>query len=241
MENAAKALIFAGSVLISLMIIAVGVYIFQKGQNVSNIEYTRSQTVQIQTFNSQFSIYETIWTYGDNFDQTVTNKDGTTTIARYLAPSSLNTISDVISAANLATSINYQNNYGYNYGFLETISAVEIIIDLSSTSNSLLKYKYYLIEPSADVQSDCVYGTNSISTELSSEARATRISNFSPDSDNETSCNVLLSALNETKLVQYNNSNYTLYKYYFTGEISTNEQTGMIDTVKFTLVIDNNF
>ena len=228
MENAAKALIFAGSILISLMIIAVGVYIFQKGQNVSNAEYTKSQTVQVQTFNSQFSIYETIWTYGN----TITSDD-----ARYTAPSSLNTISDVISAANLATSINYQNNYGYNYGFLETVSAVEIIIDLSS--NSPLDYKYYLIEPNANVQNDCVYGTDSISTELSSEARATRISNFS--TNNETSCNVLLSALNETKLVQYNNSNYTLYKYYFTGEISTNDQTGMIDTVKFTLVTDEDF
>lgn len=235
MENASKALIFAASVLISVMIIAVAVYIFQKGQNLSNTAHSKSETAEIQSFNAQFSSYETVWPYGNTFsDENV----------RFVASSNLNTISDVISAANLASSINYQNNYGYGYyesrgGYVETINAVEVIVDLTNNAPEGL-YKYYLIEPNQKVETDYIYGTNNLATlQLSEDARSTRISNFSVDG--KTRNNDLLKALNETKLVMYNNSNYTLYKYYFTGEYEINNESGLINSVKFTLVCDTGF
>ncbi len=239
MENASKALIFAASILISVMIIAVAVYIFQKGQNLSNTAHSRSETAEIQSFNAQFTSYETVWPYGNTFSDEN---------ARFVASSNLNTISDVISAANLASSVNYQNNYGYGYyesrgGYVETINAVEVIIDMSSNTPDGLK-KYYLIEPNQNVKSDHIYGIDNISnTTLAAEARSTRISNFSSgfSSYEDTKCNTLLEKLNETKLVVHNNSNYTLYRYYFEGEYEINDQSGLVDSIKFTLVCDTGF
>ena len=89
-----------------------------------------------------------------------------------------------------------------------------------------------------------MYGTQSIySNSLIPQARSTRISNFSSgfSSYEETRCNDLLKALNETKLVMFNNSNYTLYKYYFEGDYQVSEVTGKIDSVVFTLVYDAGF
>lgn len=239
MENASKALIFAGSILITLMIIGVAVYIFQRGQNLNDNTASRAENAEIQSFNAQFSSYETVWNNGATFSDKH---------SRYTAPSTLNTIADVISAVNLASSTNSQNNYGYSYyetrgGFVETINAVEVIIDMSTNTHENLN-KYYLIEPHQSVKPNYIYGTDNISsTELSATARATRISNFSSgfSSYNETSCNELLRILNESKLVMHNNSNYTIYRYYFEGEYSLNEQSGLINSLKFTLVEDTGF
>ena len=238
MENASKALIFAASILITLMIIAVAVYIFQRGQNLNDNTASRAETVEIQSFNAQFASYETAWNYGESFSDDA---------QRYIAPSTLNTVSDVISAVNLASSINSQNNLGYRYydsrGFVETLNAVEIIIDISNNTPDGLK-KYYLIEPHQDIKTDHIYGIDNISnTNLSASSRSTRINNFSSSfsSYEETSCNELLRKLSESKLIMYNNSNYTLYKYYFEGEYEINSQTGLIDSLKFTLVYDSNF
>lgn len=243
MENASKALIIAGSVLISVMIIAVAVYIFQRGRNLSDETASRSETADIQAFNAQFIDYETVWNYGN----VISNGDSGNN-ARYVASSSLNKISDVISAANLAASVNSQNNYGYSFvdtrnGYIETVNAVEIIIDMSSNTPEGLN-RYYLIEPNENVKSNYIYGINSVpSTDLSSSGRSARVSGFSSgfSTYTEIRCNDLLSALNETKLVRVNNSNYTLYKYYFEGEYQTSETTGKIDSVKFTLVYDAGF
>lgn len=234
MENASKALIIAGSILITILLIAVAVYVFNQGKTMFR-ENADKSSVEVQSFNAKFTTYQTNWEYG------LVISDDT---ARYQASNILNNISDVISAANLASSVNYQNNYGYSYydsrdGYVETINAVEVIIDLNGYSGSDLK-KYYLIEPNKDVNSDCVYGADSISDlSLNAGARAARISSF--NTSNETSCNTLLKALSETKLVTYNNSKYTLYRYYFKGEYSMNETNSKIDSLKFTLVYDRNF
>lgn len=243
MENASKALIIAGSILISVMIIAVAVYIFQRGQRLSNETAIRTDTADTQAFNAQFTGYETLWNYGN-----VISSGDAGNSARYLASSSLNKISDVISAANLAASVNSQNNYGYSFvdtrnGYIETVNAVEIIIDMSSNTPDGLD-RYYLIEPNENVKANYIYGTDSVpSTDLTPEGRSARVSRFSSSfsSFTETRCNDLLSVLNETKLVRVNNSNYTLYKYYFEGEYQISETTGKIDSVKFTLVYDDGF
>ena len=58
MENASKALIMAGSILISVMIISLGVYVFKMfGDYASNIENKREEQ-QIAEFNAQFLKYE---------------------------------------------------------------------------------------------------------------------------------------------------------------------------------------
>lgn len=58
MENASKALIIAGAILLSILIIAIGMYIYNSSQNtVTNVTSQFGDT-EIQTFNQQFTMYE---------------------------------------------------------------------------------------------------------------------------------------------------------------------------------------
>lgn len=58
MENASKALIIAGAILLSILIIAIGMYIYNSSTN--SITNAASQISQqdIQAFNNQFTMYE---------------------------------------------------------------------------------------------------------------------------------------------------------------------------------------
>ncbi len=56
MENASKALIIAGSVLITIMIIALGVTIFNKAK--SSSDTSNLDTAEINMFNSKFERYD---------------------------------------------------------------------------------------------------------------------------------------------------------------------------------------
>ena len=58
MENASKALIIAGAILISIMVISLGVYIFNKtGGTAKNSVETRMGEQEIQAFNSRITPY----------------------------------------------------------------------------------------------------------------------------------------------------------------------------------------
>ena len=55
MENASKALIIAGAILLSILIIALGIYVFNMAKGATNTD--QLDGVQKQAFNSQFSQY----------------------------------------------------------------------------------------------------------------------------------------------------------------------------------------
>ena len=55
MENASRALILAGSILIAILIIALGVMIFNRAQN--SVDTTALSTTEINMFNSKFERY----------------------------------------------------------------------------------------------------------------------------------------------------------------------------------------
>lgn len=58
MENASKALIIAGAILLSILIIAIGMYIYNSSTNsITNAAGQISQQ-DIQAFNNQFTMYE---------------------------------------------------------------------------------------------------------------------------------------------------------------------------------------
>ena len=63
MENASKALIMVAEILIGVMIISVGVYLFNMFANYSSERYKKIEDTQIAEFNSQFLIY-----YGNGQD-----------------------------------------------------------------------------------------------------------------------------------------------------------------------------
>lgn len=57
MENASKALIMAGAILIAILLISMGVKIFQSTQGIQKPLDDTSKTMAISTFNSQFTNY----------------------------------------------------------------------------------------------------------------------------------------------------------------------------------------
>ena len=57
MENASKALIIAGAILLSILIIAIGMFIYTSSQGTINDSLTQMNTQEIEAFNSQFTIY----------------------------------------------------------------------------------------------------------------------------------------------------------------------------------------
>lgn len=88
MENASKALIMAAEILVGVMIVCVGVYLFNLFANYSSNEYEKIEATQVSEFNAQFLIF-----YGEN-------KDGKPIEC---------TIHNIVSLANLAQ----KNNIKY--------------------------------------------------------------------------------------------------------------------------------
>lgn len=58
MENASKALIIAGAILISIVLIAIGVLIVNNIQGTVDETVTQMSAQEIQIFNSKFNVYE---------------------------------------------------------------------------------------------------------------------------------------------------------------------------------------
>ena len=56
MENASKALIIAGAILLAILIIALGVYIFNQAKSATNMDDLSSQ--QVEAHNATFQNYE---------------------------------------------------------------------------------------------------------------------------------------------------------------------------------------
>ncbi len=139
MENASKALIFAASVLVTVMILAIMMYLFNTfSHTATNTENLLSQQ-ELEAFNGQFSVYET-----SNSEQlrNILKKDNPTTQELVIASQNLNTVSNIVSAANLAIEINRKNNNNYKYNQLEIENTVEIIINLSIYKNDFEFNKY---------------------------------------------------------------------------------------------------
>lgn len=58
MENASKALIIAGAILVSILLISIGVIIINSTGKMNDQVGTTTDTMAIETFNSQFINYE---------------------------------------------------------------------------------------------------------------------------------------------------------------------------------------
>ena len=164
------------------------------------------------------------------------------------ASQNLNKVSDVVSAINDAIDINDRNNNGYLYDGLEVQNSVEIIVDLGSkkfnfnkqigTTNSY--YQYLMIEPNEFVRAKNVYGFTSVSND-----KIENVNKFNEtvnkDANNIVKVYDMLEELRDTKIIEENNKKYTVYKYYFFGEVVFNKITNLVETVKFTLVEDKKF
>ena len=97
MENASKALIMAATILLGVMIIAIGVYLFSSYAQYSSNTYKKIEQAQIDQFNSQFLKY-----YGSE-EITLKKYDASDSdISQKKIVSILCSAHDIISLANLA-------------------------------------------------------------------------------------------------------------------------------------------
>ena len=125
MENASKALIMAASVLLGVMLLAVGVYLFYAYSDYSSNAYEQMEQAQIDQFNIQFLKYY-----------------GTTGVENNGEESQpiLCTAHDIISLANLA----YQNNLQYEVdnltGYNENTYYIQIDVGNSRDTKNLEKW-----------------------------------------------------------------------------------------------------
>lgn len=58
MENASKALLIAGAILLAILIIAIGMFIYNSAQATVNDSLTSMSTQEVEAFNNQFNSYE---------------------------------------------------------------------------------------------------------------------------------------------------------------------------------------
>lgn len=96
MENASKALIMAASILLGVMIIAIGVYLFSSYAQYSSSTYKKIEQAQIDQFNSQFLKY-----YGSE-EVTIRSYSSDPVSEKKEIVPILCTAHDIISLANLA-------------------------------------------------------------------------------------------------------------------------------------------
>ena len=263
MENASKALIFAASILIGVMLLSFLVYIFGRFGDTAKVTDEKLSQRVIDSFNAKFSSYETGGNHSvsDKIGITTVKSDGTseTIYKKYsdIFSSSysnnralisvsqrLNTVADVVSAINDAIDVNDRNNDGYLYNGLEVQNSVEIIVDLGSEYYSKFNfnkidgtpYQYLVIEPNKSVRAKNVYGFNSLKN-----TKEERVDNFIIKDENTINVYDMLEELRDTKVISDKNKKYTVYKYYFFGEVFKNEYTDLVDSVRFTLVKDKKF
>lgn len=115
MENATKALLMAGGLLISILLISFMVFVLRKGASASAEYYTTMSDTELAEFNSQFEVYDR-----DN-----------------------NTYFDVITVANLAYDINKKNDYDETNAVIVEVEIDENRY-LLQNSDSLEKGKFLL-------------------------------------------------------------------------------------------------
>lgn len=194
MENASKALIMAATLLIGIMLIGVMVYLFRTGARVGE-DYENKKTVeQIDAFNAKFEVYQR-----EN-----------------------NTISDVISAANLAYTINSKNNW-------DSINKSEVEVKLSNYSSATT----FDIIADETLPKNTFYKNKNKSIEISFyDLMSTDIKTIN------SKYGMTIQNINDTdKLTDINiKSTEREYRYYFEVNkdgLSYNEKTGLVDKITF--------
>lgn len=123
MENASKALIIAGAILLSILIIGIGVYIYNNAAG--TIKKANLSSQEISQYNSEFDVYE-----GTNVSGTqamalcdavkqhnLANQTDLSKQIQVVAQTAKDTDSDTFTAAQTSTATTVKNNLrsGYTY------------------------------------------------------------------------------------------------------------------------------
>ena len=139
MENASKALIIAGAILLAILIIALGVFIFNKAKSATNMDDLTNQ--QVAAHNSTFQNYEgTInGTQAKALIDEIRNNNQTmpSDAKIYLVAEGLSTTPSTISATN-------NSQYSQIKNALESTSQYEVSITDYQTKEG--QYKGYVVK-----------------------------------------------------------------------------------------------
>ena len=225
MENASQALIMAASVLITIMIISVGVYLVSSASGLSQSYDQRASAEEIQRFNSKLEKYSTSpgYEYIEDRTQKKNYDCSNAELNEKWRFCNYNTFSDVISAVNYAYNLNVKNDY-------DNISSIEVIISFKGKEGL---DGIYGITPNGEREKDsssrekknCIY-------KLDGGTKSVR----SSDMTKEKNLNDFIKYFSESKINI--KSKERMYKYGFKGDVSINEFSGYIETISFE-ILDN--
>lgn len=116
MENASKALLMAAGVFLGIGLLTIMIYLFRAGGKVSEAYDSKQITNQLELYNGQFEFYDT----------------------------RENTISDVLTLANLVYSVNEDTEYDKGYAVQLDIDIGGKIYSVPSTYKNESTYEKYL-------------------------------------------------------------------------------------------------
>ncbi len=109
MENASKALIIAGAILISILLISIGIILINSGKDVTSTGTAGMNSQKIQTFNSQFTAYEGKRKGSEikNLVNAVNASNATDSEHQVNVYCSVSSINDIVSTGNYTVSVHY--------------------------------------------------------------------------------------------------------------------------------------
>lgn len=120
MENASKALIIAGAILISILLISIGIILVNAGRDVTETGTSGMQSQQIQSFNAQFTPYE-----GTKKGAEIRGLWNTMNASNATDTEHQVSITGVTSAGSLNSTKNYTVTLTYENGYVKTINVAE--------------------------------------------------------------------------------------------------------------------
>ena len=237
MENASQALFMAAGVLIAIMVISIGVYLFSSASRITESYETTMSATEIQKFNNQFEKYSKQPKYvkeisENNFEyksRVSSSEKNEYVFCDY------NTISDVVSAINLAYNINANNNYDQGSGIQVSIEELNIVgfYEIMGINPSMQKL-HNNANPRI-IDNNIIYDLGNI------DVNTKMIYTIPSKEEERVNMNLLLTKCNESILRKNNENNERIYKYGFEGETIINSQTGLIDIIKFKLVKNHTY
>lgn len=221
MENAVKAMYIAAGTLIALMILSAWVYLFRNGARLGQGYEQTQMTAQVIKFNGQFDAYAKIT------NQLTSSAYGYSFIVKG------STASDIITCANLAMSVNEQNDY-------DEVNSLQLIVVCGGD-----KYAVYPIPNQPK---------NKFIKNASMDSARTK-THFN---DNEVlDFNEFLKMYNNVRIVDivsdsFNSTGESIYEYYFDVDKDENgnnpgqgmtysEVTGKVNKIVFTRVKTEHF
>lgn len=125
MENSSKALIIAGTILIVMMMIAVGMHFFASTGKVSSSAQSKWSQDEILSFNSQFIKYQGTQkgSYVKELIQAVNRNNERSEVKVSINDKYVNTSNNLFYAkANLINGSTYEVTFGYEDGVIKIIT-----------------------------------------------------------------------------------------------------------------------